>query len=292
MLKQLLLNGVISGSIYALVALGFVLIYRTVRFFHFAHGAIYTSGAYFVFLFKVVCGIPFFISIALSIISTALLGVLVEILVYKPIRKRQGSNLIFLLASLGVLTIIQNIISLIFGDDTKTIRTGNVKEGLNFFGAYITPIQITIIVVAVILFIITTLILQKTKMGKTLRAVANSPELAKITGINSDKVIILAYAIGSALAAVGAILVAFDTDMTPTMGFHALMMGVVAVIIGGVNSIPGAALGGLLLGLAQNLGVWKISSQWQDTIAFVILLIFLLVRPYGFLGKKLKKAEI
>lgn len=292
MILQLFFNAIIAGSIYSLIALGFVVIYRTVRFFHFAHGGIYTIGAYLVYIFYIILSLPLTVAIIFSVIITVMLGILVEILVYKPIRKRQGSNLIFLIASLGVLTIIQNLISLIFGDDTQTIRTGEVKEGINIFGAYITLAQITIIIVSLILFIIIMFFLQKSKIGKSLRAVANNPELSKISGLDSDKIYILSFSIGSALAGIGAILVSFDTDMSPMMGFNALMMGIIAVIIGGVNSIPGAAMGGILLGLAQQFGVWKINSQWQDTIAFVILLIFLLIRPYGFMGKKLKKAEI
>jgi len=125
-----------------------------------------------------------------------------------------------------------------------------------------------------------------------MRAVANNPELARISGIESDRVILSTFALGSALAGIAGILVALDVDMTPTMGMNALMMGMVAVIIGGVGSIPGIALGSLLLGIAQHLGAWFISSQWQAAIAFVVLLIFLLFRPQGFLGKKIKKVSI
>jgi branched-chain amino acid transport system permease protein len=125
-----------------------------------------------------------------------------------------------------------------------------------------------------------------------MRAVANDSELASLSGIDSDRVILWAFAIGSALAGVAGILIALDVDMTPTMGMDALMIGVVAVIIGGANSIPGIALGALLLGLAQQFGVWYISSQWQDAIAFVILLVFLLFRPQGFMGRKVKKASV
>ena len=167
-----------------------------------------------------------------------------------------------------------------------------VEEGIHFFGARITPIQVTIIGVSLLLLVSCFLFLKYTKIGRAMRAVANNPELARISGIESDKVILLTFALGSALAGIAGILVALDVDMTPTMGMNALMMGVVAVIIGGVGSIPGVALGALLLGMAQHLGVWKISSQWQDVIAFVILLIFLLFRPQGFLGKKVKKVTL
>ena len=151
-----------------------------------------------------------------------------------------------------------------------------VKEGINILGARITPIQITIIAVSLLLVAFCFFLLKYTKIGQTMRAVANNPELASISGIDSDRVILSAFALGSALAGIAGILVALDVDMTPTMGMRALLMGVVAVIIGGVGSIPGVALGALLLGMAQHLGVWKISSQWQDAIAFIILVLFLL----------------
>ncbi|MGH7799560.1 MAG: branched-chain amino acid ABC transporter permease [Thermodesulfobacteriota bacterium] len=292
MLQQLLINGIIAGSIYALIAIGFGLIYGTTRFFHFAHGAVFTAGAYFAYTFKVLWGLPFYPSLVLAVFLASLLGVLIEVVVYRPLRHREATSLILLLASLGVFIVIQNIISLIFGDDTKTIRSGIVQEGINIFGARITPIQITIMAVSVLLFVVSGLIIKYTKIGKAIRAVANDPELAKISGIDSERIILLTFLFGSALAGVAAILISLDTDMTPMMGFYALIMGVIAVIVGGVGSIPGAAFGGLLLGLAQHLGVWKISSEWQDAIAFVILLIFLLFRPYGFFGKTLKKVEV
>ena len=125
-----------------------------------------------------------------------------------------------------------------------------------------------------------------------MRAVADDLELARVSGIDSDRIILWTFAISSALAGIAGILVAFDTDMTPTMGLNVLLMGVVAVIIGGSGSIPGVALGALFLGLAQHLGVWGISSQWQDAIAFIILLAFLLVRPEGVLGKRVTKATV
>ena len=215
-----------------------------------------------------------------------------ESLVYRPLRQRGSSPMVMLLASLGMYIVLQNCISMFFGDDTKSIRTGVVKEGLPVFGARITPIQIIIIAVSIVLVVLVAIWLKKSRMGKAMRAVASDAELAKISGIDSDRVILWTFAIGSALAGVAGILVAMDVDMTPTMGMNALMMGVVAVIIGGVGSIPGVALGALLLGMAQHLGVWKISSQWQDAIAFIILFLFLLIRPRGFMGRKVKKVSV
>jgi branched-chain amino acid transport system permease protein len=292
MINQLLLNALIAGSIYILIAVSFSLIYQTTRFFHFAHAVVFTSGAYFTYLFHKLLGFPIYISIPLAIGLAALLGCGMEFSIYKHLRKKNASPMVLLLASLGLYIVLQNTISMLFGDDTKSIRSGVVREGLPVFGARITPIQILIIVTSIVLVILVAIWLRKSKTGKAMRAVANDQELAQISGIDSNKVILWTFAIGSALAGVAGILVALDVDMTPTMGMNALMMGVVAVIIGGAGSIPGVALGALLLGLAQHLGVWKISSQWQDAIAFIILFLFLLIRPQGFLGRKVKKAEV
>ena len=292
MTSQLLANGLIAGSVYALVALGFSIIYSTVRFFHFAHGAVYTAGAYFTYLFFAICNLPFAVAVAAAVVLAALLGVGIEFFVYKPIKGQGASSTILLIASLGVFIVLQNLISLFFGDDTKTIRTGEVREGLNVLGARITPVQITIILTSLVLFALTAVILKRSKIGKALRAVANDPELAVVSGLDKDKIIYFTYFVGSALAAIAAILISLDIDMTPLMGFQAMLYGVVAVVIGGLGNILGAYFGGLLLGLAQHLGVWYISSKWQDAIAFVILILFLLFRPQGFFGRRMRKAEV
>jgi len=289
---QIIINSLYTSSLYALFGSGFLIIFITARFFHFAHAVVFTSGAYFTFYFHKLIGFPLYISIPIAIALAALLGCLMESLVYRPLRQRGSSPMVMLLASLGMYIVLQNCISMFFGDDTKSIRTGVVKEGLPVFGARITPIQIIIIAVSIVLVVLVAIWLKKSRMGKAMRAVASDAELAKISGIDSDRVILWTFAIGSALAGVAGILVAMDVDMTPTMGMNALMMGVVAVIIGGVGSIPGVALGALLLGMAQHLGVWKISSQWQDAIAFIILFLFLLIRPRGFMGRKVKKVSV
>lgn len=291
MVFQLIANGVIAGSIYALVALGFGLIYSTTRFFHFAHAAIFTTGAYLAYSGWLL-GFSLTVAIPLAIGGAAILGALLEVGVYRPLRRNGASSLILLLASLGLLIVIQNAISLIFGDDTKTMRGNVVTEGLSVFGTRVTPIQISVITVSVLLLAVCWAFIEYSSKGKAMSAVANDPELSRIVGIDSDGVILLAFALGSALAAVAAILIALDTDMTPMMGFNALLMGVAAAIVGGIGSIPGSMLGGLLVGLAQHLGVWKLPTQWQDAIVFVILILFLLLRPQGFLGKPLRRAAV
>lgn len=167
-----------------------------------------------------------------------------------------------------------------------------MTEGLSVFGARVTLIQISMIAVSVLLSALCWVFIEYSSKGKAMSAVANDPELARIVGVESDQVILFTFALGSALAAIASILISFDTDMTPMMGFNALLMGVVAAIVGGIGSIPGALLGGLLVGMAQHLGVWKLPTQWQDAIVFVILILFLLFRPQGFLGKPLRQAAV
>lgn len=292
MLQQFVLNGIIAGSIYALIAIGFTIIYRTVKFFHFSHGVVYTAGAYFAYTLIISLHLNFAISFFLSIVLAAILGIAIDRCVYHPLRRQNASNLIFLLASFGVFIFLQNLIQLIYGAQILTIRTGPVKEGHHFLGAMITDMQILILMVSIVLMILLWLFIQKTKLGKAMRAVSDDPIAANIVGINPERIILTSFAIGSALAGAAGILISFETNIEPTMGFSALLKGIIASIIGGIGSIPGAVLGGFFLGLAENLGIWKISAGWKDCIAFVILIVFLLIRPWGFLGTKTEKDTI
>ena len=234
----------------------------------------------------------FVLSFFLSIVLAAILGIAIDRLVYSPLRQQNASNLIFLLASFGVVIFIQNLIQLIYGAQILTIRTGPIKEGHHFLGAVITDIQILILAVSIILMVLLWLFIQKTKLGKAMRAVSDDPIAANVVGINPERITRTSFAIGSALAGAAGILISFETNIEPTMGFSALLKGIIASIIGGIGSIPGAALGGFFLGLAENLGIWKISAGWKDCIAFLILIIFLLIRPRGFLGNKTEKKTI
>ena len=292
MLQQLILNGIIAGSIYALIAIGFTVIYRTVKFFHFAHGIVYTAGAYLAYTLLIQFHINPIISFFSAIIFSALLGVAIDKTVYSPLRNKKASNLIFLLASFGVFIFLQNLIQLIYGAQILTIRTGPIKEGHHFLSAVITDIQIIILVVSIILMILLWFFIQKTKLGKAMRAVSDDPIAAKVVGINPEKVIRTSFIIGSALAGAAGILISFETNIEPTMGFNALLKGIIASIIGGIGNIPGAVLGGFFLGLAENLGIWKISAGWKDAISYAILIIFLLIRPQGILGSKSLREKI
>jgi branched-chain amino acid transport system permease protein len=289
---QILINIILTTSLNILIAFSFLLIYQTNKFFHIAHAITITLGAYLTFLFSIQLGLSLWFAIPLAIIGAALFSVISEISLYKPLRKRETSSWKMLIASLGLYVILQNTVSLIWGDDTKSIRTWPVKVGNEIWGAYITDVQIITIIVSIVLFIATILFLQYTSLGKQIRAVSSNSELSNIFGISSDKVILWSFVIGSALAAIAGILIALDTDMTPTMGFNVFLYAVVAMIIGGVGSYRGLIGGALLLATAQHLSAYYIDSKWMDATAYIILILFLIWKPLGFSGKRLKKVEI
>ena len=286
MFNQLLLNGIISGSIYALIALGFAVIYKTVRFFHFAHGIVYTAGAYFAYSLSISLGINVILSFFLASSFSAILGIAIDRFIYLPLRKNNAPPLVFLIASFGVFILIQNLLQLIYGAQILTLRTGVIKEGHQFLGAVITDIQILILVVSCWLLVMLWFVVERTKIGKAIRAVADDPVGASVAGIYSERVILYAFGIGSALAGAAGILISYETNIEPTMGMNAILKGIIASLIGGVGNVPGAMLGGFFLGIIENLGIWKIQAGWKDTISFAVLIIFLLVRPEGILGKR------
>jgi branched-chain amino acid transport system permease protein len=291
-MMQNLLTIIISLSIYLLIANSYSIIYYTTKFFHIAHAAIITSGAYFVFLFANKFSIPFPFSVSLAIATATLFGLGCEVLVYRQMRKRNVPALAYLIASIGLYVVLQNCISLFFGDNTKIINTKEVTVGNQIFGAYITTIQIITVIVSIALFIAVNLFLHFTATGKSIRAVASNPELCNIYGISSNKIILIAFGIGSALAATAGILSAMDTNMTPTFGFNLLLYGLVAMIIGGVGSTRGLIAGALLVATVQHLAAYYIDTKWMDAVTYIILILFLIWKPFGFSGKRLKKVEI
>lgn len=292
MLYQVIANGVIAGSVYAIIALGFTIIYRTARFFHFAHGAVYTVGAYLAYTLAISLGLNPILSFLLASVFAGVVGVGIDRLVYYPLRKQKAANLVFLLASFGVFIFLQNLVQLIYGAQILTLRTGPVKEGHHILGAVITDIQILILVVSALLFLSLWLFVQRTKLGKAMRAVADDPIGASVVGIHPEKIILASFAIGSVLAGAAGILISLETNIEPTMGMNAILKGIIASIVGGIGSIPGAIFGGLFLGLAENFGIWKIQAGWKDCIAFLILIIFLLLRPGGIFGIKTREEQL
>ncbi len=292
MVFQIAYNILISFIIYLLVSLSFSLIYYPTKFFHIAHAAVISLGAYFVFFLANKFTIPFSVSVALATLAAILIGIACEILVYRQMRKRNVPALEYLIASIGLYVVLQNCISLFFGDDTKIINTAEVTVGNQIFGAYITTIQIITVFISIALFIAVNLFLNFSTTGKSIRAVASNPELCNIYGISSNKIILIAFGIGSALAATAGILSAMDTNMTTTFGFNLLLYGVVAMIIGGVGNTRGLIAGALLVATAQHLAAYYINTKWMDAVTYFILILFLIWKPLGFSGKRLKKVEV
>jgi branched-chain amino acid transport system permease protein len=289
---QVFLNSLDSAAIYLLAALGFALIYRATRFFHFAHAASFTSGAYAAYFFLRTLHWPLVFAVLGALAASALLGCAMELAVYRFLRRRSAPPTVLLISSLGMYIVLQNAISLVFGDDLKSLRPVETKEGIAFFGANITSAQILTISTSVLLVFSLAVALRTLRLGKLIRAVANDPDLALALGIDKDRPILLAFAVGSLLGGVAGILVALEVDMTPTMGMGVFMMAVVAVIIGGAASIPGVAVASLILGGARHCSIWLFSPQWQDSLAFALLLVFLWLRPQGILGARSRRVSL
>lgn len=289
---QLVIFILLSFSLYLLSGLSFALVYNTGRFFHLAHAAVISFGAYFVYFFTIKLSIPFSISILLGITAAVGIGLLCEIIVYRQMRLNKVATWTYFISSIGLYVILQNCISLFFGDDIKIINKTEVAIGHKIFGGYVTTMQILTICISIALFVLVNLFLNYTSKGKSIRAVASNPELSNIYGISSNRSIIISFAIGSALASTVGILSAMDTNMVPTFGFNLFLYGVVAMIIGGVGSTRGLITGALLVSTSQHLAAYYIDTKWMDALTYIILIIFLIWKPLGFSGKRLKKVEI
>lgn len=285
-ISQLIINSIIAGSVYALVALGFNLIYGATKFFNLAHGVMAAIGGYAVFYFGKTLGIDIYLSIAIGILLAGLIGYSLDKLVYLPLRKRKASNMVMLVASLGVFTVLQAVIAILFTSQFQVLYKNVADQRIyEIFGGSITQTQVVILISAVTIFVGLVLLLKHTMFGKAVRAISDDEEVAKIIGINTNKIIGRIFFIGSAIAGSAGILVGFDTGIEPTMGLSLLLKGVIAVIIGGIGNIYGGVLGAFLLAFVENFGIWKISGEWKDAIAFVVLIIFLLFRPQGIIKK-------
>ncbi|MBN2111197.1 MAG: branched-chain amino acid ABC transporter permease [Methanosarcinaceae archaeon] len=286
LLAQSIVNGFITGSIYALVAAGYSLIYSTNNFMHFAHGISVVAAGYMVYWLFSLGGTPFYLTCIVTVILSALFGLAMYRLIYLPLQKRGSSNVILLIASIGILTLFQNVIQIAFGSGVKLIGYIEVSKGISFAGITMTLLQIVILIISFIIFIMLYQFMQRTKLGRNMRAVSNNRELASIVGIDHVRVSDLSFLIGSALAGAAGILVALEQNLSPFMGTNLMIKGFTGAVIGGINYVPGSIVGSFLLGLAENLGILVLPSGYKDAIAFSMLFLFLLFKPNGILGRK------
>ncbi len=286
-LPQLILNSIIAGSIYALIALGFNLIYGATKFFNLAHGVMAAVGAYTVlWLMRQAIGVNVIIMVIIGVLVAGFVGWALDKLIYLPLRKRKATNMVLLVASLGAFTAIQAIIAILFTSQFQTLSQ-NVGDQIIYqiVGAVITQTQLIILISGLAIMGGLALLLKKTLFGKAIKAISDDEEVARIVGIDTNKIIGKVFFLGSAIAGLGGILVGFDTGIEPTMGLSLLLKGVIGAIVGGVGSIYGGVLGSFLLGFVENFGIWQISGEWKDAIAFVLLIIFLIFRPRGIVKK-------
>jgi len=291
---QQLANGIAWGSIYALIALGYTMVYGTLRLINFAHGDVYMVGAFAAYFLARALGIgtvteasPLIAAVVLlgSMAICALLGILIELLAYRPVRR--SSRLTALITAIGVSLFLENAGIRIFGADPKFFPQVIAPRTIVLPGGIlVTNHQITVVVVALALMVALTLFIKRTRTGKAMRAVAFHRDAASLMGIPVDRIITITFAIGSALAAAAGFLVGLtNPKIEPLMGIMPGIKAFVAAVLGGIGSVPGAMIGGLLMGISEYLVVGYISSTYRDAIAFVILIAVLLIRPAGLLGK-------
>lgn len=290
MITQLIINGIITGCIYALIALGFALIYNTTRIFHFAHGAIYTLAAYLFYTFFHTFNCPLGLSVVLTLIIIALCGMSIDKFIYRPLEVIGASLLIQLLSSLGLYIIIINAIAMIYGNETKILISA-IQPTLSFGFIILSQPQQYSLLLSVCIISVLFFILKKTHLGKSIRAMRDDPILISAIGINPNVVRNIVFSLGSVLAAVAAILAGLDFGIDPNMGMTAVMNSIVAVIIGGVGIFEGALMGALLLGLMHNLSILYFSNRWQDVMTFTLLIFFLLFRSQGILSSQRRSEE-
>lgn len=286
-----LVNGLSLGSVYAIIALGYTMVYGIAKMLNFAHGDIIMVGAYIALLSMTQAGMPPAAAVLAAVVVCTVLGVVIERIAYKPLRNA-SSSLAVLITAIGVSYLLQNLSLLIFGANPQTFSSVITWKGITLAGGSLSISGVTIVTIAVCIVIMIALVafVQKTKPGQAMRAVSEDKGAAQLMGINVNGTIALTFAIGSALAAIaGVLLCSAYPSLTPYTGAMPGIKAFVAAVFGGIGSIQGAFIGGLLLGIIEILGRAYISSQMADALVFAVLIIVLLVKPTGLLGKQIQE---
>ncbi len=295
MFAQQLINGLALGAVYALIALGYTMVYGILQLINFAHGEVYMLGAY---LAIIVLGLlttlgltayslplSLLITVFVSMIFCALYGAAIERIAYRPLRN--ATKLAPLISAVGMSIILQNFVMLAQGKEYKNLPPMLPSEGFTLFGANVSPVQMFILGASVAFMIALQLFIKKTRLGKAMRATSQDRVMAGLVGINVNQVISVTFMIGSSLAAVAGVMVTLYYGVVHFfMGYLAGIKAFTAAVLGGIGSIPGAMLGGFMLGLIENFGASYISSVYKDAFAFLVLIFTLIIRPAGLLGQK------
>lgn len=282
------LNGFQLGSIYALVALGYTMVYGIILLLNFAHGDIIMVGAYISWLVMAQLGMNPVLAVILSILGCTLLGVLIDKVAYAPLRN--APRLSILITAIGVSYFLENGAQLVFGADAKVVPAYTDVSTIEVGGVSLRFAAVVTIVVTIVATVVLTLLVQKSKLGKAMRAVSEDMGAARLMGINVNNTITFTFAVGSALAGIGAVLYAMGYGQaTPTMGMMLGTKAFVAAVLGGIGSIPGAVVGGLLVGFAEVFVTALGLSVWKDAVVFLLLIIVLVVRPTGIFGRTMSE---
>lgn len=274
---QLLIYGIVLGSIIALGAIGVSLTFGILRFANFSHGDLMTLGAYFALMF-VWLQLPIAVAFILAGVATALSAVAIDRVLYR--RLRRTAPVILLISSFGVALILRSLIQLLWGPDNHVYKSG-IQMPFVIAGLRIKPDQLAILIGAVLLVVALHLFLRRTKTGKAMRAMADNVDLARITGIDTERVVLWTWVLGAALAAAAGTFLGMDTRLNPVMGWRLLLDIFAAAVLGGIGSVYGAIVGGMVIGIAEEMSTLFISPPYKAAVAFAILVLMLIVRPTG-----------
>lgn len=272
------------GSVYALLALGYTIVYGIIKLINFAHGDIYMLGAYFGYFFIKVLHLNFFIALILAMAVSAIIGVVIEFIAYRPLR--HSPRIAVLISALGISFLLENGMTYLYGSDQRSFPQAIKTVQYHFYGIQVSNIQLIIAVTSIVLMLLLTYIVKNTKMGRAMRAVSADPDAASLMGININHTISFTFAIGSALAAAGGVLIGlYYNSIDPLMGMTPGLKAFVAAVLGGIGIIPGAAVGGWLIGILETMVQATAFSDYKDAIVYAMLIVILLIKPTGILGK-------
>jgi len=285
MFLQFIINGIIIGSIYSLVSLGFALVYNTTKIFHIAYAVIYMFCPYMILTFYSDLGYPLLLSFLIAIVITILLSLLMEIIVYKPLSIKNSSSNIVMISSIGIMIIVINTIALLYGNETKILNQ-DISKTISLGNIIITYTQLAQFLISIFLLTAFLIFLKFSKFGIKTRAMRDDDILCSVFGSDIYKMRLTLFSLSAFFAAIGGGLVAYDVGMDPYVGMPMLLNAVVALIIGGIGRFEAPILGGFIIGILQSLSVWTFSARWQDAVTFTLLILFLLFRPQGLLGEK------
>lgn len=288
MLAQILINGIISGLLLSLVALGFHIIFSATKIFHIAHGGIYIAVVYF--YSWIIQFTNIYSAIGFSLAFVFILGILFERLIYRPLMKKSVDQNITLISSLGLYIIAVNLVALLFGNETIII-SNSISDSIVFYNWILTWPQALQLIISIPVIIVFVSVMNFSRFGLRVKAISDNPTLARVLGLKIENIRYLVFGIGSVLAAIAGLLKAYDTGIDPNSGMSITLSAAVVVIIGGMSSFSGTILTSILLAITQNFTEYYLSAQWKDTVTFAILILVILWRTEGILQFNIRNDE-